>query len=260
MNNNFLITGIQRVTLVDKYEYPENTTRFRSNLAHNELIFHFSGFATVYFDGKVLQTPPNSIRFLPKIAASEYVVERQEWGECILAAFETDAPISDEAFVLNVTNSDVLGALFKKMFSVWVSRRDGYYFECMSLLYKIFSEIQKQNYIPQKQYNTLKPAIEHIEKHFLDGKISLQQLADLCSVSLSYFKKLFFKKFGMPPSKYIIQLKINYACDLLRTDIYSVTEISEMCGYADIYFFSHQFKKYVGVPPQDFANKFKSSK
>ena len=114
--------------------------------------------------------------------------------------------------------------------------------------------MEKENYIPEKQYHLLKPALEYIDLHFLDNKISIDLLAELCGISTSYLKKLFLKKFGMPPVKYIIHLKINYACDLLRSGRYDITQTAAMCGYRDIYYFSRQFKEYAGVSPSAFRS------
>ena len=212
------------------------------------------------FNGKVMETEAGTIRFLPKGENREYTVCRKEKGECIDVFFDTDRPISEEAFVFQCTKSDGIGSLFKKLFSVWVVKGEGYYYECISLLYKIFAELQKQNYIPERQYQAMRPAIQHIEEHFLENKISVETLAALCGISPSYLKKLFIKKFGVPPTKYIIGLKINYACDLLQSGLYNVTQIADMCGYTDIYFFSRQFKEYMGISPSAFADKYKSSK
>jgi AraC-like DNA-binding protein len=153
-----------------------------------------------------------------------------------------------------------VGGLFKKLFSVWVGRGEGYYFECLSLLYKIFAEINRQDYIPEKQYQAMKPAIEYITEHFLDKKLSVDTLAARCGISSSYLKKLFIRKFAMPPSQYIINLKLNYACDLLRSERYSISQVAEICGYTDIYFFSRQFKAHIGISPSVFLKNYKSSK
>lgn len=260
MNENFIITKINRVILVGKDEYKGTKTSFSHELKSNELIFHFSGESTVHFNGKKMEINENAIRFLPKGENTEYIVERREPGECIDVFFDTDCPISKEAFVMKCTKSEAVGNLFKKMFLTWVGKREGYSFECISLLYKIFAELQKQNYIPEKQYRTIKPAIEYIEAHFLDNKVSMQDLADCCSVSYSYLKRLFLKKFGMPPTKYIINLKINYACDLLQSGLYNITQIAEICGYSDLYFFSRQFKEYTGISPSSYVEKYKSSR
>lgn len=260
MKNDFIITGIGRVILVGKDEYPEKKLDFKGNLKYSELIYSLSGKSTVRFNGKVLETEKDTIRFLPKGENREYIVERIEQGECIDIFFDTDKPVSDEAFVVKATQSTTVASLFKKLFSIWVSKNEGYYYECISLLYKIFAEMQKQNYIPQNQYDAIKPAIEYILANFLKGKISVPFLADKCNISEAYLKKLFVKKFGMSPIKYIIQLKINHACDLLRSGQYTVSNVSELCGYDNVYFFSRQFKEYVGTSPTVFAEKYISSK
>ncbi len=260
MNNDFIITNIKRIILVGKDEYTEKTTSFTNTLKNHELIFGLSGESIVKFNGKILKCGQNKIRFLPKGEVKEYVVERTQKGECIDIFFDTDAPISDEAFVLKLQNSSAISNMFKKIFSLWVAKHDGYYFECISLLYKIFAELQKKNYIPESQYKAIKPAIDYINENFLNKKIPMPYLAEICGISESYLKKLFIKKFGVPPVKYLIQLKINYACDLLISNLYTISQIAEICGYKDVYFFSRQFKEYMGLSPTDFINKYKSSK
>ena len=260
MENNFIITGIDRVIMVGPNEYKSLYTSFSNNLKYNELIFHFSGQSTVYFDNLVLETNPNTIRFLPEGSFSRYDVLRREHGECIFVAFSADRPISDKAFVISSLRKESIGNLFKKMFSVWIGKGDGYYFETISILYKIFAEIQKERYTPAAHYLKIKPAADFIHDRFLKEELSVSALSNMCGIKESYFKRLFKEKYGMPPKKYIIQLKINHACELLRLKEYSVTEIAEICNFSDIYFFSRQFKEYVGITPTQFAEKYKSSK
>lgn len=261
MNDRFIITNIHRVIFVGKDEYTEPITSFSDKkTCSNELIFHISGESTVFFNGKQMDITKNRIRFLPQGEVREYIVKRKVPGECIDVFFDTDAPISEEAFVISPRQSEKIKALFKKIFAVWVVKDDGYYFECVSLLYKIFAELQKKNYIPQNQFDAIKPAIAYIEKNFLNEKITAQELDSCCTISYPYIKKLFIKKFGISPIRYTIQLKINHACDLLRSELYTVSQTAELCGYNDIYFFSRQFKEYTGISPTDFLKKYKSSK
>lgn len=260
MKEDFLITKIHNVIFVGKNEYPALEVDFTRDLQYNELILHLSGKSTIQFNDKEFRVRENSLRFLPKGKCDRYTVKKEELGECIDVFFDTNIPVSPEAFVINTKNNMRFIGLFKKLFSVWVGKHSGYHFECISLINKIFAEMQKNNYIPENQYNQIKPAIDYIENHFLTEKFSVVYLADLCNISESYLKKLFIKKFGVPPTKYIIQLKINYACDLLHSGLYNITQVSTMCGYSDVYYFSHQFKEYIGISPTDFINKYKSSK
>ena len=61
----------------------------------------------------------------------------------------------------------------------------------------------------------------------------------------------------MPPKKYIIKKKIDYACELLLLGRYSVTEVAEMSNFSDVYYFSRQFKEYIGVSPTDYIKFYK---
>ena len=260
MKEKFVITEIKRIVMVGKNEYSTPMISFGHTLNYNELIFHFSGHATVYFDDLVLETKPNTIRFLPKGETKRYDVLRQERGECIDVCFSADRPLSSQAFVMNVAQSEKLGVLFKKLFSTWVSKKEGYYFESVSLLYRIFAEMQKDTAKPSRHKLKIAPAMDMIHSDFLIRDFSLSELAAICKMGESYFQKLFKEIHGISPKKYIIQLKINHACDLLRLERYTVTQIAELCNFSDVYFFSRQFKEYMGITPTQFIEKYRSSK
>ncbi len=261
MNNDFIITNISRIIFVGKDEFKEPILKFSNDsLVTNELIYSLSGNSSVKFNGLTLLREKDTINFLPKGKTDEYIVDNHIKIECIDIFFDTDKPISDVAFICKVQNNILIANLFKKIFSVWVAKNEGYYFECISLLYKIFAEMEKESYIPEKQYKLIKPAIDFISENFLNEKITIDKLTGLCGISESYFKKLFIKKFGIPPMKYIIQLKINYACDLLKSELYTVSQVANICNYSNMYFFSRQFKEYIGISPSDFFKKYKSSK
>ena len=260
MKEKFVITEIKRIVMVGKNEYSEPMLSFGHTLNYNELIFHFSGHATVFFDDLVLETKPNTIRFLPQGENNRYDLIRHERGECIDVFFRADRSISSQAFVMNVAQSEKLGALFKKLFSTWVSKKEGYYFESVSLLYRIFAEMQKDTAKPSRHKLKIAPAMDMIHSDFLKRDFSLSELAAICKMGVSYFQKLFKEIYGISPKKYIIQLKINHACDLLRLERYTVTQIAEFCNFSDVYFFSRQFKEYMGITPTQFVNKYKSSR
>ena len=115
MEEKFVITEIKRIVMVGKNEYSEPMLSFGHTLNYNELIFHFSGHATVFFDDLVLETKSNTIRFLPQGETKRYDVLRHEFGECIDVCFSADRPLSEHAFVIDVAHNEKLGALFKKI-------------------------------------------------------------------------------------------------------------------------------------------------
>ena len=260
MQEKFVITEIKRVIMVGKEEYPEQTTSFHPNLSCNELIFHFSGHDTVFFGNEVLETAPNTVRFLPKGNASRYDVLRHERGECIDVTFDADRPISPRAFLADGAKNEKIGALFKRLFATWVGKSDGHVFASFSLLYQIFAELQRESPVSHRHRLRIKPALDRIHDRFLQEPLSIPALAALCGMKESYFQRLFKEVYGMSPKKYVIGLKINHACELLRLDRYSVGSVAELCNFSDVYFFSRQFKEYVGLSPTAFAEKYRSSK
>ena len=261
MDERFIITDINRIVMVGQNEYQVNPIVFSAKKLYcHEIIYHFSGESTVYFNEQILKTHPNSIRYLPIGPCEKYIVDRKERGECIDISFTSNIPLANSAFVIPVKNEKIAN-LFKKIFSLWVAKNEEYYLECVSLLYKIIAEMKKARYLPDAKFQKIKPAIEYIHNNFLsEEKITAERLTQLCGISYSYIKKLFDLKFNISPKKYILSLKMNYACDLLRHGEYSISQIAEMCGYNDLYTFSHQFKITFGISPSAFIKKYKSSK
>ena len=59
-------------------------------------------------------------------------------------------------------------------------------------------------------------------------------------------------KFQLSPIKYITKKRISYACDLLVSNKYSVSDIASMTGYSDVYYFSRVFKENTGMSPLEY--------
>ncbi len=252
MNKDCIVTKINSIILFDGRHNKEGFSSFRPFLPYNELILHLSGESTINFDGKIYHCEKGTLRYLPKGAHKIYEVRRHQAGDCIDIFFDTDLPLNEESFSFNMQNNIALQALFKKASSLWLSKSEGYYHKCISILYEIISELENHNYAPKVKFKILEPAINYINENFLKDKISVEHLARISRVSQSYLKKLFVKSLGVTPVKYIIQLKTSYAADLLKTEMYTVSQVAKICGYSNVYFFSRQFKEYVGISPSDY--------
>jgi len=86
------------------------------------------------------------------------------------------------------------------------------------------------------------------------SEIQIPQLAAMEHMSTPRYNAHFKALTGISPSKYILQLRIASACDLLRNTDMSVKEIAGLCGYRDPYFFSRAFKAYMGVSPKGYRS------
>lgn len=256
----FAVTSVKRVIYVGEHEYKDKIVSFNNPCISNELIFHLGGNAEVHFNEKVLHTEKDVIRFLPQGENFEYTVVKKEFGACIDIVFDTDIAIADEAFCVNVKEDKNLESLFRKAFSVWSGKRDGYYQKTLSILYEIISILQKSHYSPKSKTSIIEPALSYISKNYLKETISVPHLAKLCNISETYLKKLFNERFGLSPKKYITKLKMDYAVEMLSSQMFSVNSIAEALGYENVYYFSRAFKKEMGISPTEYMNKCKSSK
>ncbi len=79
---------------------------------------------------------------------------------------------------------------------------------------------------------------------------SIDKYAAYCGLSKSHFIRAFHNEYGISPKKYITNLRVSHAKELLiHTDI-SIGNISRMCGYNDPLYFSRVFGKNVGISPK----------
>ena len=92
-------------------------------------------------------------------------------------------------------------------------------------------------------------SIEQI-KHYLLSNLSspLEELAQLCNMSVSTFKSKFQKSTGASAKKFFYDAQMNLATRLLSQGV-TIKEIANQLGYANASNFIHDFKLKFGVSP-----------
>lgn len=87
---------------------------------------------------------------------------------------------------------------------------------------------------------------------YIEGRISVEELAEELRISLSHLKRIFSAYAGVGTHDYFNLLKICKAKELLL-DGESVTLTAERTGFANQAYFSAAFKRIAGISPKDFA-------
>ena len=94
----------------------------------------------------------------------------------------------------------------------------------------------------------MRRATELLEAH-LNGNIALQQVAEVCDLSVSHFARAFKQTFRMPPYRWLIELRVKRARDLMTDSRLSLIDIAARCGFADQSALIRTFKRLHGVTP-----------
>lgn len=97
-------------------------------------------------------------------------------------------------------------------------------------------------------------AIERMENDFskLEG---INALAEEFGISLSHFTREFTKETGINPLKYLSNMRMQHAMELLHNTELSVNEIALKCGFSCGNYFSKAFKKNTKLTPYQFRNE-----
>ena len=83
----------------------------------------------------------------------------------------------------------------------------------------------------------------------LHQSITLGELAQVACLSEFHLARMFRVSFGMPPSAWIAQRRIERACTLLKSGTQPLQQVADLCGYADLSHFGHRFRAAMGAPP-----------
>jgi len=83
----------------------------------------------------------------------------------------------------------------------------------------------------------------------IEKDLTLDQLAHHCSLSVNHFVRAFRVSTGQTPHRWLMQLRLDTALQLLQTTSMSTAAIALHCGFADQSHLSRHFSRAVGSAP-----------
>tara|TARA_R110000868_G_scaffold37111_2_gene131299 strand:+ start:7356 stop:8192 length:837 start_codon:yes stop_codon:yes gene_type:complete len=135
-----------------------------------------------------------------------------------------------------LVNEDLLELKIKELILLLVQTKNS------ESILEIISDLYSPNVVSIKKV---------IQLHLYEN-LSVEELAKLCNLSLSSFKRQFKTIFQDSPINYINHKRIEKAKELLKVSDYAISEISFHIGIHDPQYFTRFFKKNVGVTPSSF--------
>ncbi len=156
---------------------------------------------------------------------------------------------------------NIFYTLFEQMITEFKKESD-FYFEisqnlALSILMYIFRLVKeegKQPFSISTNSKTVETALSYIKANY-HKNITLEEIAAQCFVNKYYLAHEFTKQVGVSVAKYIINLRLSEAMQLLRETKLSVNEISDKVGFYDISYFCRTFKKNFSLTPLEYRRR-----
>ena len=217
--------------------------------AHYALSYRVNGDSTFYEGKACFEEKSDSIVLVPP--CSSYRLENQK-EELYVIHFLCDDEIAREIKHFSVFDKEKIKALFCDIHTSYAQKEPGYRHKVKYLFYKLVylieADFARTGLTITSRY--LSDALSFINKHLCDPDFSARSVSDYLSISPVYLRKLFSKSFACSPKCYIDRAKTEHALELLGSGAYTVSEVSELCGFSDVYYFSAFIKKHTGHSPK----------
>lgn len=221
---------------------------------HN-ILFIMKGSCDFYFNGAKRRVTAGDVAYYAKGSVRETT---NTSPDALLYAFDFNLYGCDRLPLPDVTHFDDFDAFmpnFKSLFFQWYQKYDGYKMTCsgiftMILAALIYPKAQKK---PNPHVDAMK---EYIAEH-LSESVTVLELSRIVNLNPAYCGVLFARSEGVSIHEFINNMRMNRAKDLLVGDSLPISEVAELLGYSDVFYFSKKFKLLTGMSPSDYRKLHK---
>lgn len=254
------------------YRRTEDTQKTKINLSKNIISFLRTGVKDVIGDDKIIQ-----------IGNKHFVIMKS--GNCLMTEKISDSFKVYQSILLFFSDEEVLHFLEKhNQFSSNLKNHKSFYiFEYDNFIQNFVDSLEQILELPKDiQTKILKNKFEEIMLYLLHqnnanflnslvqnaddkiirltkiaennkhNKLNLEELAFLCNMSVSTFKREFFKLYKKTPMKWFNEQRLNHIAFMLKTKRSRPIELYEDAGYEDFSNFVQAFKKKFGMTPKQY--------
>lgn len=225
------------------------------------------GCGKAFINNEWVAMPEGSVLYLPPKTPIIYQpMDDAPWSTAYITFYGKNAEslVSAEPFVIRNPRLDFI---CNQILELKKLRNDeNLYAVCHSLLYYILLMLRSCIDISNKQEEGFDSSTPIAQKVFWSIKklsekytedVPLSELAVSCGISQQYYCRLFKDFTNTTPTKYINSLRIERACDLLKSDSdLKIADIGTLCGFENTAYFNKIFKRYIGITPTEYRNSF----
>lgn len=217
--------------------------------AYHGLVYVIDGYAKYIYKDRTVQAGPDTILYLAKNSTYHTVSYSDIPYHYIIITFHLDREIE---LPMDIISSPIhkkrLLELFRQIVKANFTKAHGYIFYSRSLVQQLIYHIIQENLHSNSSTTYMQAVIDYVEDYY-GSKISIDTLSKIARLSTSHFRKKFKEIYGIAPLDYVNCLRVEKAKDLLRSELYTQSEIATLCGFENVCYFNKVFKKYTGTTP-----------
>ena len=230
--------------------YKPDVLSWRAENRKDHIIgINVSGSAKHDLGYKHLDLYPDYIYFFNQ--KDDFDAVTTEVGYCYSIHFTTYEPIDTDSFCKRVNNTDEIIKRIKRIEDAWLKSETGQ-LSMLSDFYSLCNVIYSSYNAPYTQSDErLVAAKEYMDLYFKE-KECLSGAVEICRLTGRRFNDIFKIRYGVTPNRYLIAKKIDYAKQLLSIGYLPISEVADMAGFSDVYYFSKLFKQETGATPGNY--------
>lgn len=263
----------ETVPPVVHHNYRSTTHVFASQiqLTHHLISFIQTGTKTVVLPHQTVVVPPNQFLFLSEGQClmtevlsqqqefhSQLLFFKQEIVQDFLLQHQIEVPVGKDSANFQTLVYDAFVRNFVVSLNLVPTHHPSFLRHKVEefLLYgyhkygaAFFSFLQQA---PQ-------PALQQlvqVSQRAIYEKLTLEEMAFLCAMSVSTFKRHFAVHYKTTPQSWLREQRLQRAAQLLRQGQHKPSELSEELGFQHHSSFTAAFKSRFGVTPSSYSNQF----
>ncbi len=242
------VKNIYRTSIKEEHE--------TSAVASSCLLIVKSKGQSIYTIGNKKYTADSEhVIFIPK--GSSYSLYVGKAGACTVIEFDALDTKELSAFSFYVGNESGIASTVKNLYHYWTLKGPAYRSKCLSELYGLFTEISSIQTFSESlagKYGLIHRSVKYIETNYRKQDLYTPMLAEMSGIGETYYRSIFIAVFGVAPTRYIQQYRVEKAKELIAGSEGSIEEIAVAVGFANSSYFCKVFKSVTGLTPSEFAD------
>jgi AraC-like DNA-binding protein len=233
--------------------YKPDATEWRAkNRKYHIIGVNISGTTLHDLGYKRMDLSPDCIYFFNQ--KDDYTAKVIEAGYCYSVHFTTEEPIETESFCKKANSIEELTRMIGRIERT-KSRGESETLRLLSEVYALCHTLYRLYTAPYARHDPrISAAKDYMDLHFHESGC-LSSAVALSHLTHRRFHDLFKQQIGETPNRYIIGKRITRAEELLALDHLTLSEIAELSGFSDVYYFSKQFKRFTSMTPGQYRKQ-----